>query len=55
MTKIKLQELLKAVNTYLKVHEFKDYGPNGLQVQGKEEIEKIVIKTKLTSRWKTFN
>ena len=45
MTKIKLQELLKAVNTYLKVHEFKDYGPNGLQVQGKEEIEKIVFST----------
>lgn len=43
MDEITLQELLEALNTYLKVHEFKDYGPNGLQIEGKSHIKKIAF------------
>lgn len=35
-------DLTKYLNTLLKVEQFKDYGPNGLQVEGKAKIEKIV-------------
>ncbi len=34
-------ELEKKLNEFLNIKDFKDYGPNGLQVQGKEEIQKI--------------
>lgn len=36
------RKLSHYANDYLKVAEFKDYCPNGLQVQGKSEIKKIV-------------
>jgi len=45
MTKIKLQELLEFLNGYLKIHDFKDYGPNGLQVEGKKHIDKVAFST----------
>jgi len=35
-------ELDEFLNTYLKINEFSDPGPNGLQVSGKEEIQRIV-------------
>lgn len=35
-------ELTNFLNTYLFVNDFKDYGPNGLQVEGRAEINKIV-------------
>ncbi len=35
-------ELTNFLNTYLFVNDFKDYGPNGLQVEGKAEINKVV-------------
>jgi dinuclear metal center YbgI/SA1388 family protein len=35
-------ELTEYLNTYLQINEFKDYGPNGLQVEGKKEIHKII-------------
>ncbi len=35
-------ELTANLNEYLAVHEFSDYGPNGLQVEGKEKVEKII-------------
>ena len=35
-------ELLAAFNTLLQPECFKDYGPNGLQVEGKAEVRKIV-------------
>jgi dinuclear metal center YbgI/SA1388 family protein len=35
-------DLTGYLNNYLKINEFKDYGPNGLQVEGKKEIHKIV-------------
>lgn len=39
---IERDELTKYLNTLLNVDQFKDYGPNGLQVEGKARIEKIV-------------
>ncbi len=35
-------ELLAAFDTLLQPERFKDYGPNGLQVEGKAEVRKIV-------------
>ncbi len=39
---MKRDELLKAVNDFLEIDLFDDFGPNGLQVEGKEEVHKIV-------------
>lgn len=39
---IERNELTNYLNTLLNVDQFKDYGPNGLQVEGKAKIEKIV-------------
>ncbi len=39
---ISRHQLLEAVNTLLQPENFKDYGPNGLQVEGREEIARIV-------------
>ena len=36
------QDLLQAFDTLLQPARFKDYGPNGLQVEGKPEVHKIV-------------
>ncbi len=36
------QTLLEALNTLLQPERFADYGPNGLQVEGKPQIRKIV-------------
>jgi dinuclear metal center YbgI/SA1388 family protein len=36
------QDLLRAFDTLLQPARFKDYGPNGLQVEGKPEVGKIV-------------
>ena len=36
------QELLSAFNSLLQPERFTDYGPNGLQVEGKAQIRKIV-------------
>ena len=35
-------DLLAAFNTLLQPERFKDYGPNGLQVEGKADVSKIV-------------
>src|SRR5690606_5930969 len=35
-------ELLQAFDSLLQPERFKDYGPNGLQVEGKSEIHRIV-------------
>ncbi len=37
-----LKDLLTYLNQQLQPHNFKDYCPNGLQVQGKDNIKKIV-------------
>lgn len=39
---IKREELEKYLNQLLKVDEFDDLGPNGLQVEGRPQIEKII-------------
>jgi len=40
MKQIELEQFL---NNFLDIRSFKDYGPNGLQVQGKPEIKKIAF------------
>ena len=37
-----IDELIKLLHEYLKVDNFQDYAPNGLQVQGVAEVKKIV-------------
>jgi dinuclear metal center YbgI/SA1388 family protein len=37
------EELIAYLNSYLQIAEFEDYGPQGLQVEGKEEIQKITL------------
>jgi putative NIF3 family GTP cyclohydrolase 1 type 2 len=39
---VSLTELQSAINSLLRVEQFKDYAPNGLQVEGKPSVEKIV-------------
>jgi dinuclear metal center YbgI/SA1388 family protein len=39
---IERQQLLAAFDTLLQPERFKDYGPNGLQVEGRHDIRKIV-------------
>jgi dinuclear metal center YbgI/SA1388 family protein len=36
------QQLLQAFDLLLQPERFKDYGPNGLQVEGKSEVQRIV-------------
>lgn len=38
----KLKEIIQWCDSTLKSHEFKDYAPNGLQIEGKSEISKIL-------------
>lgn len=42
-TTIHLNELHHALNTLLEPHRFKDYCPNGLQVEGRAEIRHVVV------------
>lgn len=37
-----LQEIVAYTNEFLRINEFKDYAPNGLQVEGKAEVHKLV-------------
>ncbi len=39
---MKLNELTNYLNTQLKIEKFRDYCPNGLQVEGKPEIKRII-------------
>lgn len=39
---MKRDELEKLLNDYLKPDQFQDYCPNGLQVEGKEHIKKVI-------------
>lgn len=40
--KIQRQDVLRAFDELLQPERFKDYGPNGLQVEGKAQIRKLV-------------
>lgn len=39
----KLNEILKSMNQWMDVDKVKDYCPNGLQVEGKEDVSKILL------------
>ena len=39
---MKRAELVDYLNQYLRIDEIPDYGPQGLQVEGREEVRKIV-------------
>jgi dinuclear metal center YbgI/SA1388 family protein len=41
-TSVTRQNLLSACNTLLQPERFKDYGPNGLQVEGRAEVRHVV-------------
>ena len=45
---VKRIELEHFLNQYLEISNFTDYGPNGLQVEGKEEIKKIAFAVSAT-------
>jgi dinuclear metal center YbgI/SA1388 family protein len=37
-----LQEMVAFLDDYLRIHEIKDYGPQGLQIEGKEEVRRVI-------------
>jgi dinuclear metal center YbgI/SA1388 family protein len=39
---MKNRKLANKLDQLLEIHQFKDYCPNGLQIEGKEEVQKIV-------------
>lgn len=39
---MELNKLVNYINNFLKIDEFNDYGPNGLQVEGKHSVNKVV-------------
>lgn len=43
MTKISASELGKFLAKHLNTYEYNDYGPNGLQIEGRPEISKIAF------------
>ena len=47
------EKLTAFLSDYLKINEFTDYGPNGLQVEGVDEVRKIV--TAVTASVELFN
>ena len=38
---IKRNTLLKDLNNLMNIYDYQDYGPNGLQIEGRQEIKKI--------------
>jgi dinuclear metal center YbgI/SA1388 family protein len=45
---MKTKELVKKLNRFLNIYDYQDYGPNGLQIEGKEEINHIVFAVSAT-------
>lgn len=41
-SKIKIADFIQYCDTLLNAHQFKDYAPNGLQVQGKPDVQVVV-------------
>jgi len=39
---MKIEELIQYLDDFLEVRRFRDYAPNGLQVEGRDNIERIV-------------
>jgi dinuclear metal center YbgI/SA1388 family protein len=42
------KELKSFLNSYLNIYDYSDYGPNGLQIEGKQEIKKIAYAVSAT-------
>ena len=49
MRTVKRKELEKKLNKLLDIYNFQDYGPNGLQIEGKENISKIAFAVSATA------
>lgn len=47
-TSIKNTELLRLLDNLLEPHKYQDYCPNGLQIEGKSEIKKIITGVSLS-------
>ncbi len=45
---MKTSDLNKYLNKYLDIYHYKDYGPNGLQVEGKQEVQKVAFAVSAT-------
>ena len=45
---IKRSTLVKHLNKLLNIYDYSDYGPNGLQIEGKDEIKKIAFAVSAT-------
>ncbi len=54
MAQVKRQEIEKFINQLLSVYEYQDYCPNGLQVEGKENIKKIAFCVSATQETISF-
>lgn len=39
---MKLEDLTRYLDTYLRIPEIKDYGPQGLQIEGRPEVQRII-------------
>lgn len=48
MSTIQRKDFENYLNDFLNISLFQDYGPNGLQIQGKEEIQKIAFAVSAT-------
>ena len=45
---MKQQEFVKSLNKLLDIYRYKDYGPNGLQIEGKPEVKKVAFAVSAT-------
>ena len=45
-----LKEIIQWCDQTLNTHEFKDYAPNGLQIEGKSEVQKILCAVTASQR-----
>jgi dinuclear metal center YbgI/SA1388 family protein len=45
---INRDKLVKYINKYLNIYDYQDYGPNGLHIEGKEEVSKIAFAVSAT-------
>ncbi|MGV6859225.1 MAG: Nif3-like dinuclear metal center hexameric protein, partial [bacterium] len=39
---VALEQLVNYTNDYLKIKQFRDYCPNGLQVEGRADVKRVV-------------
>lgn len=47
-TPLTRKQLTKDLNSYLDIYSYSDYGPNGLQIEGTEDIKKIAFAVSAT-------